>query len=89
MKNEKVCCKNCKFFKSDGFLGMGEGDERFDCVYKIISQNDVNTGLQYINEPKGCKDYSRVFYKGFFKYEKLNKDNNCKYYKKKWWKIGI
>jgi len=88
---EKVYCKNCSWFKKykdvdrDIFLG---------CFY-ISSKEyywDENkfTGIK-IREYR-IKEWSTKLAKvpqEKFVMEKLNKNNNCQYYKKVWWKFWV
>jgi len=93
-----IVCKNCHYFEADGYLGIAEGQEIPDCVFKIesISQDKVS-GLKQVfrKEPKKAKSYDRVL-GGFLKYKRLNGDRNCKYFKKKnifdwisWYLLGF
>ncbi len=70
-----VFCKNCKFFKKYEKSRM-EG-----CYFKTFRLNKT-TGLK-----KSCYPIDVLFAEDRSK--ELNKNNNCKYYKRKWLKFWI
>ena len=62
-------------------LGLFEGGEYMDCGFKV-KVIDKPTGISHITEPNGCDGYNEVL-PPFLKYNKLNKNNDCKYFKPK------
>ncbi len=91
LQPEKLLCKNCKFFS---FFRCDSIDSRackvgektkvkeidffgFDAnYYPIIDEYNLNGYEAWID------DNEKLYVKNII----LNKEFNCKYYKKKWWK---
>ncbi len=79
----KVYCRNCKYFvfgDSDGYGSVWDDHCKHNSCFRYTEKNN-NT------EAKGfyrMEDIDRVK-----NYGELNKNNNCKYYKRKWWKVWV
>ena len=85
----KIYCRDCRHFKKEGYIGIFDGFERPDCTFVIKSKiidKESNQKITIEKQPKGCADYNNVLGK-YLKYKKLNKNNNCKFYKRKWYKF--
>ena len=68
---EKVIyCKNCKYFGWNSF-----GEKR--CKFKIETDTDARSKAAGMNISEGDMIYKS--------YGEINKNNDCKYYKPKWW----
>jgi len=74
MKSKKVYCKNCKYLKYPSI-----SDIYFCC--KCIAP----TGKIIKDYIHGDYEAKINLYVGDIKYP--NKDGECKYYKKKWWRL--
>jgi hypothetical protein len=72
----KVYCKNCKWSKVKYF------DEICDKIYCRHENNlkTVNVG-SYLDEWTYQKPIKCL--------SEINKNNNCTWYKRKWWKVGV
>ena len=68
----KIYCQSCKWFKS---------------IYHPIGNNEI--GVRCLNSFNNKKesDWRKEWSNYINKPEQSNKYNNCKYYKRKWWKI--
>ena len=74
MCKEKIYCKNCKWYHPREFMDRSICDE----FCKIVEKPHINkiTGNKIINYVEGD-------------IKELNKNNDCKYYRRIWWKFWI
>jgi len=84
----KVYCKNCKWFKRKGF--------KWDCNYRspkyLVENKDECTGITHKHYERrtaiSVAGYARMEHTVFVT-SALNKNNDCEYYKLKWWKFWM
>jgi hypothetical protein len=85
---DKVYCKNCKWGKRELWIIYCKG------YNKIKNKNRVKiikeTGLKYISEKYIIHRFSDIYntIEGALP-RRINKDNNCVHYKRKWWKFWV
>ena len=73
---KKIYCKNCKYWYEMSNYYFLIGDH---CSYELFKKN------KKISEITGQSRGSHTS----INFEEENKNNNCPYYKKKWWKFWL
>ncbi len=78
--NKKLYCINCKYYHNAGYVeGLGGFPSRCS---KLVRTDIIEDAPEFPYKKKiYVNDCNGRFY--------TNRSNNCKHYKRKWWKIWI
>lgn len=78
MDKKEVYCKNCKYHSKmihPDFTFKSRGSKKDICSEAAVKFRDFFGNVWYRTEKAECKE--------------LNKNKDCKKYKKRWWKIRL